>query len=90
MTFTSFWQGYRVAYYKKKECQNCLSDTVVNQSRCMLFWGRLLPIKSVHWFRFASFQESGHLSYQCPKNVLGEREPPPKKQKKLKKNKGER
>ncbi|KAL8603759.1 hypothetical protein ACOMHN_024375 [Nucella lapillus] len=28
--------------------------------------------------------EGGHLSYQCPKNLMGEREPPPKK-KKLKK-----
>lgn len=28
--------------------------------------------------------ESGHLSYKCPSNLLGEREPPPKK-KKLKK-----
>jgi U11/U12 small nuclear ribonucleoprotein 31 kDa protein len=25
---------------------------------------------------------SGHLSYKCPKNVLGEREPPPKKARK--------
>ncbi|XP_076862851.1 zinc finger CCHC-type and RNA-binding motif-containing protein 1 [Brachyhypopomus gauderio] len=31
--------------------------------------------------------EDGHLSYACPKNLLGEREPPPKKQKKKKKNK---
>ncbi|XP_068698886.1 zinc finger CCHC-type and RNA-binding motif-containing protein 1-like [Montipora foliosa] len=29
--------------------------------------------------------ESGHLSYECPKNMLGEREPPPKKVKKRKK-----
>ncbi|KAL4226467.1 Zinc finger CCHC-type and RNA-binding motif-containing protein 1 [Mactra antiquata] len=29
--------------------------------------------------------EEGHLSYKCPKNVLGEREPPPKKTKKDKK-----
>lgn len=28
--------------------------------------------------------EGGHLSYQCPKNLLGEREPPPKKTKKRK------
>ncbi|XP_070192115.1 zinc finger CCHC-type and RNA-binding motif-containing protein 1-like isoform X2 [Littorina saxatilis] len=32
--------------------------------------------------------DSGHLSYQCPKNLLGEREPPPKK-KKLKKGHGD-
>ncbi|KAB7496294.1 Zinc finger CCHC-type and RNA-binding motif-containing protein 1 [Armadillidium nasatum] len=31
--------------------------------------------------------EGGHLSYSCPKNILGEREPPPKKIKvKMKKN----
>ncbi|XP_017573292.1 zinc finger CCHC-type and RNA-binding motif-containing protein 1 isoform X1 [Pygocentrus nattereri] len=29
--------------------------------------------------------EDGHLSYSCPKNLLGEREPPPKKEKKKKK-----
>ncbi|XP_062850707.1 zinc finger CCHC-type and RNA-binding motif-containing protein 1 isoform X2 [Trichomycterus rosablanca] len=29
--------------------------------------------------------EDGHLSYCCPKNLLGEREPPPKKEKKKKK-----
>ncbi|XP_049891830.1 zinc finger CCHC-type and RNA-binding motif-containing protein 1 [Epinephelus moara] len=29
--------------------------------------------------------DSGHLSYACPKNVLGEREPPKKKEKKKKK-----
>lgn len=29
--------------------------------------------------------EEGHLSYACPKNLLGEREPPPKKEKKKKK-----
>ncbi|KAM9496538.1 zinc finger CCHC-type and RNA-binding motif-containing protein 1 [Clarias gariepinus] len=29
--------------------------------------------------------EDGHLSYSCPKNLLGEREPPPKKDKKKKK-----
>lgn len=29
--------------------------------------------------------ESGHLSYQCPKNMLGDREPPPKKLRKRKK-----
>ncbi|XP_038163442.1 zinc finger CCHC-type and RNA-binding motif-containing protein 1 [Cyprinodon tularosa] len=29
--------------------------------------------------------ETGHLSYACPKNLLGEREPPPKKEKKKKK-----
>lgn len=28
--------------------------------------------------------ESGHLSYNCPKNMLGDREPPPKKEKKKK------
>ncbi|KAL2103123.1 hypothetical protein ACEWY4_002291 [Coilia grayii] len=31
----------------------------------------------------------GHLSYACPKNVLGEREPPKKKEKKKKKKKEE-
>ncbi|KAF7702016.1 zinc finger CCHC-type and RNA-binding motif-containing protein 1 [Silurus meridionalis] len=29
--------------------------------------------------------EDGHLSYACPKNLLGDREPPPKKEKKKKK-----
>ncbi|XP_034529392.1 zinc finger CCHC-type and RNA-binding motif-containing protein 1 [Notolabrus celidotus] len=29
--------------------------------------------------------ETGHLSYACPKNILGEREPPKKKEKKKKK-----
>ncbi|KAJ8301805.1 hypothetical protein KUTeg_020792 [Tegillarca granosa] len=29
--------------------------------------------------------EEGHLSYACPKNLLGEREPPPKKEKKKRK-----
>ncbi|MEQ2178588.1 Zinc finger CCHC-type and RNA-binding motif-containing protein 1 [Goodea atripinnis] len=29
--------------------------------------------------------ETGHLSYACPKNLLGEREPPKKKEKKKKK-----
>ena len=33
---------------------------------------------------FCVVQEAGHLSYKCPSNLLGEREPPPKK-KKLKK-----
>lgn len=28
--------------------------------------------------------EEGHLSYKCPKNALGPREPPPKKKKKEK------
>jgi len=28
--------------------------------------------------------EAGHLSYNCPKNILGDREPPPKKEKKSK------
>lgn len=31
--------------------------------------------------------EEGHISYNCPKNILGEREPPPKKEKKTKKQK---
>uniref|UniRef100_A0A8C5VKL6 RRM domain-containing protein n=1 Tax=Microcebus murinus TaxID=30608 RepID=A0A8C5VKL6_MICMU len=31
------------------------------------------------------YGESGHLSYACPKNMLGEREPPKKKEKKKKK-----
>ncbi|XP_036865741.1 zinc finger CCHC-type and RNA-binding motif-containing protein 1 isoform X2 [Manis pentadactyla] len=35
-------------------------------------------------------QESGHLSYACPKNMLGEREPPKKKEKKKKKKIPER
>ncbi|CAL1568843.1 unnamed protein product [Knipowitschia caucasica] len=30
--------------------------------------------------------DTGHLSYACPKNMLGEREPPKKKEKKKKKN----
>ncbi|XP_026696924.1 zinc finger CCHC-type and RNA-binding motif-containing protein 1 isoform X2 [Athene noctua] len=30
-------------------------------------------------------QEAGHLSYACPKNMLGEREPPKKKEKKKRK-----
>ncbi|XP_048357744.1 zinc finger CCHC-type and RNA-binding motif-containing protein 1 isoform X3 [Sphaerodactylus townsendi] len=30
-------------------------------------------------------QETGHLSYACPKNMLGEREPPKKKEKKKRK-----
>lgn len=29
--------------------------------------------------------EDGHLSYKCPKNALGERDPPPKKDKRRKK-----
>jgi U11/U12 small nuclear ribonucleoprotein SNRNP31 len=29
--------------------------------------------------------EDGHLSYKCPKNALGERDPPPKKDKRKKK-----
>eukprot|EP00111_Clytia_hemisphaerica_P024875 TCONS_00073318-protein len=33
--------------------------------------------------------ETGHLSYACPKNLLGSREPPPKKEKKTKKEKAE-
>ena len=32
----------------------------------------------------AKQKESGHLSYACPKNMLGEREPPKKKEKKKK------
>lgn len=31
--------------------------------------------------------EAGHLSYNCPKNILGDREPPPKKEKKSKREK---
>lgn len=31
------------------------------------------------------FKETGHLSYACPKNTLGEREPPKKKEKKKRK-----
>lgn len=31
--------------------------------------------------------ETGHLSYKCPKNALGERDPPPKKIRKRKKDK---
>ncbi len=34
-------------------------------------------------------QESGHLSYVCPKNSLGNRIPPVKKRKKIKKNKND-
>ncbi|XP_048861951.1 zinc finger CCHC-type and RNA-binding motif-containing protein 1 [Brienomyrus brachyistius] len=34
--------------------------------------------------------ESGHLSYACPKNMLGDREPPKKKEKKKKKKVEER
>lgn len=30
-------------------------------------------------------QDTGHLSYACPKNMLGERDPPKKKEKKKKK-----
>lgn len=30
--------------------------------------------------------ETGHLSYRCPKNALGEREPPPKKIRKRRKD----
>ncbi|XP_053377561.1 zinc finger CCHC-type and RNA-binding motif-containing protein 1-like [Mercenaria mercenaria] len=33
--------------------------------------------------------EEGHLSYKCPHNILGEREPPPKKTKKEKKRERE-
>ncbi|XP_076448560.1 zinc finger CCHC-type and RNA-binding motif-containing protein 1-like [Babylonia areolata] len=33
--------------------------------------------------------DSGHLSYRCPKNLLGEREPPPKKKKLKKGQKGD-
>ena len=36
------------------------------------------------FFYLLALQEAGHLSYKCPNNLLGEREPPPKK-KKLKK-----
>lgn len=31
--------------------------------------------------------EEGHMSYSCPKNILGSRDPPPKKEKKSKKQK---
>ena len=44
--------------------------------------GIFLP--SLTFTSFHCVQEGGHLSYRCPKNLLGEREPPPKK-KKLKK-----
>lgn len=30
-------------------------------------------------------QDAGHLSYACPKNILGDRDPPKKKEKKKKK-----
>lgn len=30
-------------------------------------------------------QDTGHLSYACPKNILGDRDPPKKKEKKKKK-----
>lgn len=33
--------------------------------------------------------DEGHLSYKCPKNILGDREPPPKKTKKEKKRERE-
>lgn len=29
--------------------------------------------------------DEGHLSYKCPKNALGERDPPPKRERKRKK-----
>lgn len=37
------------------------------------------------YFHNGTCQDSGHLSYACPKNMLGEREPPKKKEKKKKK-----
>lgn len=39
---------------------------------------------SVKQYFFFS-KEAGHLSYACPKNMLGEREPPKKKEKKKRK-----
>lgn len=41
----------------------------------------MLPVKQC----FFLSKEAGHLSYACPKNMLGEREPPKKKEKKKKK-----
>lgn len=32
-----------------------------------------------------ALQDAGHLSYACPKNILGDRDPPKKKEKKKKK-----
>lgn len=47
------------------------------------YFRRLYPDKK----RCYECGEDGHLSYKCTKNVLGEREPPPKKQRKSKSEK---
>lgn len=45
----------------------------------------ILSIVFILFFFYVKQKESGHLSYACPKNMLGEREPPKKKEKKKKK-----
>lgn len=59
---------------------NCLTLTFL----IICFNTQLFVTVSVKQYFFFS-KEAGHLSYACPKNMLGEREPPKKKEKKKRK-----
>ena len=52
-----------------------------DKSRCYECGVRIncyLPVQNIHGI----CQDEGHLSYNCPKNTLGDRQPPPKKRRK--------
>ncbi|KAM9771947.1 zinc finger CCHC-type and RNA-binding motif-containing protein 1 isoform 1-T2 [Syngnathus typhle] len=70
-------------YTDKSRCYECGVGTIVLfffQHVCCVYLGQFTAIYSA-----TIYQDTGHMSYACPKNMLGEREPPKKKEKKKKK-----
>lgn len=64
-------------------CPHMLNAYVDMRLICQ--WGPFLVLANLwpqgHQYWCFFIQEAGHLSYKCPKNSLGEREPPAKKKK---------
>nr|XP_022901785.1 zinc finger CCHC-type and RNA-binding motif-containing protein 1-like [Onthophagus taurus] len=85
-----------IYFLKQEDAQKCVEETDQKQT-----FGRVLKCsiakdngRSAEYIRRKNYPnkskcyecgETGHLSYKCAKNMLGEREPPPKKVKKRKK-----
>lgn len=66
------WGQYRFIFFLLILCQNFIKIRIASVIVFLCFLNE-------------TCQDTGHLSYACPKNMLGEREPPKKKEKKKKK-----
>uniref|UniRef100_A0A2I3TEI3 CCHC-type domain-containing protein n=1 Tax=Pan troglodytes TaxID=9598 RepID=A0A2I3TEI3_PANTR len=86
-------KGLHLLYFWIKTEQNCTG--AINNKQ---LFGRVIKARSIaidngraavrnYFDKSKCYEcgENGHLSYACPKNMLGEREPPKKKEKKKKK-----